>query len=73
MVKGRFRDKMELIKVAAAKAQKELGYRGTLDVIKVEDYDPELEGHIVVVELRIDGPLGSKDRLVVPGREVALD
>ena len=52
---------MQLIKIACAKAQADLRYPGQLNAIKVGDYDSEIDGHIVVVEVP------GKDRLPVAG------
>jgi hypothetical protein len=50
IVKGHKRDKLELIKIASAITKKRFRIEGNIDVIKVGDYDQELEGHICVVE-----------------------
>jgi hypothetical protein len=50
IVKGHFRDKRELIKVAADKAKKELKFRGNATVVKIFEYDEDINGHLVVVE-----------------------
>jgi hypothetical protein len=52
---------LQLIKIACAKAKADLRYVGQLNAIKVGDYDTEIGGHIVVVELP------SKDRPLVAG------
>ena len=50
LVKGHIRDKMELIKIASAKAKTRFRIEGNVDIIKAGDYDQEFDGHICVAE-----------------------
>ena len=50
LVKGHIRDKLELIKIASAKAKARFRVDGNIDIIKAGDYDQELDGHICVAE-----------------------
>jgi hypothetical protein len=50
IVKGHIRDKLELIKIAAAKVQTEFRVDCNVDIIKAGDYDAELDGHVCVGE-----------------------
>lgn len=50
LIKGHIRDKLELIKIASAKAKARFNIDGNVDIIKVGDYENELDGHICVAE-----------------------
>jgi len=50
LVKGRIRDKLELIKIASSKAKVRFRVDGNVDIIKVGDYDAEIDGHLCVAE-----------------------
>jgi hypothetical protein len=49
-VKGRFRDKENLIRVAKAEAKKAFGVLGKIRVVDLESYRDNLNGQVVVVE-----------------------
>lgn len=48
-IRGKFRDKEGLIKVAKSQAQ-QLGIRGKIIVVDIGNYNPDLDGQSVVVE-----------------------
>lgn len=50
LIKGQFRDKEELIKVAKAETKKAFGVSGKIRVIEIEGYKEHLNGQVVVVE-----------------------
>ena len=54
------RDKMQLIKIAAAQAKKMFHIAGNVDVIDLSRYNRSIDGYVIVVEFD-----ESKDRGVV--------
>lgn len=50
LVQGQIRDKLKLIRIAASIAKNRFRVVGNVNVIKAWDYDPEIDGHICVVE-----------------------
>jgi hypothetical protein len=50
IVKGHFKDKRELIKIASDKIRRTFNVRGNIDIIKANDYDQEIDGHLCVGE-----------------------
>ena len=50
LVKGHIRDKLQLIKIASAKAKARFRIDGNVDIIKAGDYDQEVNGHLCVAE-----------------------
>ncbi len=50
LVHGHIRDKLEVIKIASVKVKQKFPVDGNVDIIKVGDYDAEIDGHLCVAE-----------------------
>lgn len=57
---GPVRDKLQLIKMAAAQAKRMFAIHGNVEVIDISPYNPEINGYVVIVEFE-----DCKDRGVV--------
>jgi hypothetical protein len=50
LVHGHIRDKLEVIKIVSAKVKQKFPVDGNVDIVKVGDYDAEIDGHLCVAE-----------------------